>query len=117
VVLGGDGYGSGVRWCRGRVGAPSLGGIYRLWALWVGDAFGVAGNNDKWSAGSNLCSGWMYAVGVAKELNAHIKFSVRCMSIRKDVLLMALAAVACRSLGIGYAAHVEREGFSIPGVF
>ena len=55
-----------------------------------------------------------YAVGVARELNERIRFSVRPISDGQDMFLMALILVACGSLYLGCAAHIEREGFSIP---
>jgi ABC-type multidrug transport system fused ATPase/permease subunit len=56
----------------------------------------------------------VYAVGVAKELNQRIRFSVRPISEGQHVLLTTLVLVACGSLGLGYATHIEQEGFSIP---
>ena len=55
-----------------------------------------------------------YAVGVARELNQRIRFSVRPISEGQGMLLMALILVACGSLYLGYAAHIEQEGFSMP---
>ena len=55
-----------------------------------------------------------YAMGVARELNERISFSVHAISHNQGILLMALVLVACGSLYLGSAADVEREGFSIP---
>ena len=57
---------------------------------------------------------FLYAVGVAKELNERIRFSVRPVSEGQAMLLMALTLVVCGSLYIGSAEYIEREGFSIP---
>ncbi len=59
-------------------------------------------------------AGCIYLVGVARELSERISFSVRPISQGQGVLLMALVLVACGSLYLGYAAHIKREGFSIP---
>jgi hypothetical protein len=61
-----------------------------------------------------LLAASLYAVGVARELNQRIRFSVRPVSGGQGVLLIALVLVACGSLCLGYAAHIEREGFSMP---
>jgi hypothetical protein len=59
----------------------------------------------------------VYAVGVARELNEHVRFSVRSISAGQSMLLIALTLVACGSLYAGYATYVEREGFSLPEVY
>lgn len=59
----------------------------------------------------------VYARGVAGRLEERIKFSLRPLSEGQGTLLMALALVASGSLYLSYAAHIEREGFSIPGLF
>jgi len=61
-----------------------------------------------------LLGAFVYAVGVARELNERIAFSVRPIAQGQGVLLMSLMLVACGSLYLGTAAHVEQEGFSIP---
>jgi len=61
-----------------------------------------------------LLAASFYAVGVARELNERIRFSVRPISEGQGMFLMALILVACGSLYLGCAAHIEREGFSIP---
>jgi hypothetical protein len=58
-----------------------------------------------------------YAGGVARELNERTEFSVRPVSASQGMLRMTLTLVACGSLYVGYAAHVEREGFSLPEVY
>ncbi len=64
-----------------------------------------------------LLSACVYAVGVAKELSARIRFSVHSIRAGQNVLLMSLVLVACGSLYIGYAAHIEQEGFSLPEAY
>jgi hypothetical protein len=61
-----------------------------------------------------LVAASLYVVGVARELNERIRFSVHSLSAGQDMLLMALVLVACGSLYPGYAAQIEREGFSMP---
>ena len=59
----------------------------------------------------------LYAWGVARGLEERLNFSVRPISESQSTLLMALAIVVCASLYLGYAAHIEKEGFSIPPQF
>ncbi|MFH1929285.1 MAG: hypothetical protein ABIK79_14090, partial [Chloroflexota bacterium] len=54
---------------------------------------------------------------VATELNERVRFSVRPISDGQGTLLMALILVACGSLYLGYAPHIEREGFSVPDFY
>jgi hypothetical protein len=61
-----------------------------------------------------LLAASLYTVSVARELNERIRFSVRPISEGQGMFLMALILVACGSLYLGCAAHIEREGFSIP---
>lgn len=56
----------------------------------------------------------LYVVGVVRGLNERIRFSVHPIGESQGMLLSALLLVACGSLYLGYAAQVEREGFSIP---
>lgn len=56
----------------------------------------------------------IYAQGIAKGLEERLNFSVRPISESQSILLMALIIVACGSLYLGYAAHIEEAGFSIP---
>jgi len=58
-----------------------------------------------------------YARGVTKELNERLSFSVEPVSRGLSFLFMVLALVACGSLYLGYAAHIEREGFTLPPTF
>ena len=58
-----------------------------------------------------------YARGVTKELNERLRFSVESVSRGLSLLFMALALVACGSLYLGYAAHIEKEGFTFPSTF
>lgn len=59
----------------------------------------------------------LYARGVTKELNDRLRFSVEPVSRGFSLLFMALALVACGSLYLGYAAHIDREGFTFPSTF
>ncbi|MFQ5885803.1 MAG: hypothetical protein ACE5II_01060 [Anaerolineae bacterium] len=59
----------------------------------------------------------LYTRGVAGELNERLKFSVEPVSRGLSLLFMALALVACGSLYLGYAAHIEKEGFTLPPAF
>ena len=61
-----------------------------------------------------LLAASFYAVGVARELNERIRFSVRPIGEGQGMFLMALILVACGSLYLGCAAYIEQEGFSIP---
>ncbi|MGB5933561.1 MAG: hypothetical protein WBH57_10910, partial [Anaerolineae bacterium] len=58
-----------------------------------------------------------YARGVTRELNERLRFSVEPVSRGLSLLFMVLALVACGSLYLGYAAHIEREGFTLPPTF
>ncbi|MCG2768460.1 MAG: hypothetical protein L6435_08775 [Anaerolineae bacterium] len=64
-----------------------------------------------------LAAAFLYAGGVATELNERVRFSVRPISDGQGTLLMALILVACGSLYLGYAPHIEREGFSVPDFY
>ncbi|MBM4467239.1 MAG: hypothetical protein FJ014_17075 [Chloroflexi bacterium] len=55
-----------------------------------------------------------YAQGIAGELDNRLSFSVRPIWHVQPILLMALVIVACGSFYFGYAAEINREGFSIP---
>ena len=59
----------------------------------------------------------LYARSVTKELNDRLRFSVEPVSRGLSLLFMALALVACGSLYLGYAAHIDREGFTFPPTF
>jgi hypothetical protein len=56
----------------------------------------------------------IYAQGIAGELDNRLRFSVRPIYQSQTILLVALLIVACGSFYLGYAAEIEREGFSIP---
>ncbi len=58
-----------------------------------------------------------YARGVTRELNERLRFSVEPVSRGLSLLFMVLALVACGSLYLGYAAHIEKDGFTFPPVF
>lgn len=64
-----------------------------------------------------VVAGSQYTVGLARELDERILFSVRPVSQGQGTLLMALVLVVCGSLYLGYAAHIKREGFSIPETY
>jgi MFS family permease len=61
-----------------------------------------------------LLAASLYTVSVARELDERIRFSVRPISEGQGMFLIALILAACGSLYLGCAAHIEREGFSIP---
>ncbi|MEA3459237.1 MAG: hypothetical protein U9R11_00920, partial [Chloroflexota bacterium] len=56
----------------------------------------------------------LYIRGVASGLNDRLRFSVQPISESQATLLTVLIAVACASFYFGYAAQIEREGFTIP---
>ncbi|MFQ5813414.1 MAG: hypothetical protein ACE5I2_09555 [Anaerolineae bacterium] len=56
----------------------------------------------------------IYVERIAGELDDRLRFSVRPISQSQPILLMTLVIVACGSFYFGYAAEIEREGFSIP---
>ena len=56
----------------------------------------------------------LYTVEVARELSERIRFSVRPIAAGQGTLLTALVLLVCGSLYLGYAAHIDREGFSLP---
>lgn len=64
-----------------------------------------------------VLSASLYAIGVARELRERIRFSVLAVSGRQGILLMVLVLVACGSLYLGCAAHIEREGFHLPQAY
>lgn len=64
-----------------------------------------------------LLAASLYIVGVARELKERIRFSVSPISDGQSMLLMALILVACGSLYLGCATHIEQEGFSIPEAY
>ncbi len=56
----------------------------------------------------------IYVERIARELDDRLRFSVSPISQSQSILLATLVIVACGSFYFGYAAEVEREGFSIP---
>ncbi len=56
----------------------------------------------------------IYVERIAGELNDRLRFSVRPISQSQSILLTTLVIVACGSFYFGYAAEIDREGFSIP---
>ena len=56
----------------------------------------------------------IYAVGVARGLQQRIKFSAEPIGGSQTVLFMGLILVASASLYLGFAAHIQSEGFSLP---
>ena len=56
----------------------------------------------------------IYVERIARELDDRLRFSVRPISQSQSILFMTLIIVACGSFHFGYAAEIEREGFSIP---
>ncbi len=61
-----------------------------------------------------LVASLLYTRGVVAELNNRVRFSVRPVAQSQTILLMTLTAIACASLYLGYAAQIEREGYSLP---
>ena len=58
-----------------------------------------------------------YTRGVAGELNDRLRFSVEPVSRGLSRLFLVLVLAACGSLYLGYAGHIEKEGFTIPLAF
>lgn len=56
----------------------------------------------------------MYVRGVATELDSRVRFLVRPVAEGQSLLRTALLVVTCASFYLGYAAHIEREGFTFP---
>jgi hypothetical protein len=61
-----------------------------------------------------LLAGLLYSRGVAKGLNERINFSVHPIKDNQTILLMVLIIAACTLFYSGYAAQIEREGFTTP---
>ncbi len=61
-----------------------------------------------------LIASLFYAHGIAEELKDRLSFSVGPIWHSQRILLVALVIVACGSFYFGYAAEIERAGFSIP---
>jgi len=58
--------------------------------------------------------GVIYVVGVVRELEERISFSVRPVSQGQGTLLIALVLVICGSLYLPLKAHIDWEGFAVP---
>jgi len=56
----------------------------------------------------------IYVQGIGGELDDRLSFSVGPIRHSQPILLTTLAIVACGSFYFGYAAEIEREGFSLP---
>ena len=57
---------------------------------------------------------FIYVERIARELNDRLRFSVGPISQSQRILISTLLIVACGSFYFGYAAVIDREGFSIP---
>lgn len=61
-----------------------------------------------------LLAGIFYSRGVAKGLDERIRFSVRPIQDNQTALAIVLVIAACVLFYSGYAAQIEREGFTVP---
>jgi membrane protein implicated in regulation of membrane protease activity len=61
-----------------------------------------------------LLAGLLYCRGVANGLNERIKFSVGPIKDNQNVLAIVMIIAACALFYFGYAAQIEREGFTTP---
>jgi len=61
-----------------------------------------------------LLAGLLYSRGVAKGLNERINFSVHPVKENQTILVIVLIIAACVLFYSGYAAQIEREGFTTP---
>jgi len=59
-------------------------------------------------------AGLLFCLGVRGEVKDRIRFSVLHILRTQAILLVVLVAIACTSFYFGYAAQIEREGFTIP---
>ncbi len=59
-------------------------------------------------------AGLLYSRGVAKGLNERINFSVHPIKDNQTILLIVLIIAVCALFYSGYAAQIEREGFTTP---
>jgi len=64
-----------------------------------------------------LLAGTLYSRGVAKGLNERIRFSVRPIQDNQTALAIVLVIAACVLFYSGYAAQIDREGFTVPAGF
>jgi len=93
-----------------------------LWICFI--AFALASLAVLFIWGLNLISivlavmyflaGLLYSRGVAKGLNERINFSVHPIKDNQTILLTVLIIAACALFYSGYAAQIEREGFTTP---
>ena len=92
-------------WMAAVVFALSAVGMFLLWEI---------------SIVSGICAavyfliGLLYVAGVRGEMGSRLRFSVWRVVVSQSMLLVVLVAIACTSLYFGYAADIEREGFSLP---
>jgi len=56
----------------------------------------------------------LYARGVARDMNQRITFSESSARVGRGMLLTTLALVVSGSFYASYAAHIAREGFTVP---
>ncbi len=61
-----------------------------------------------------LLVGSLYAGGVAREMARRIAFSESSARVGQGLFLTALALVVAGSIYASFAAHIEREGFTVP---
>lgn len=61
-----------------------------------------------------LIASLIYAGQIAGELDNRLRFSVRPIYQSQTILRVTLLIVACGSFYLGYAAEIDRAGFSIP---
>lgn len=66
------------------------------------------------AAAAYFLVGLLFCLGVRGDVKNRIKFSVLHILRTQVILLMVLVAIACTSFYFGYAAQIEREGFTIP---
>jgi len=64
-----------------------------------------------------LVVGILYVVGVEKELNERIKFSVKAIGEQEGLLLIALTLLVSASFYPGLEATITEEGFTIPETY
>jgi len=61
-----------------------------------------------------LLAGLLYSRGVAKGINERISFSVHPIKDNQTILTIVLIIAVCVLFYSGYAAQIEREGFTTP---
>jgi hypothetical protein len=59
-------------------------------------------------------AGLIYSLGVTGELKNRLSFSLRPIYDNQNILFLVLSIAACASFYTGYAAEIEREGFTLP---